>query len=276
MSNIARHNVGKLEAVVLTDGATEFGYELFEGTEPERIDELLAKAGRSAAETNFNALLIRGGDETILVDAGLRNLFGPAGGRLPQALEEAGVSPDDIDKFVITHLHVDHIGGAVTADGKPVFTKAEVLLADAERAFWSGLDSSSMDEGLQDMHKLALTVMSAYADQLTCVSADAEIATGVELVPLPGHTPGHVGIQVESEGEEFMYFTDLLHSQYLQLQDPSICLAFDTDKEVSRTTRRNLLDRLAFEGTICSGGHMLATALGRIEKRGSGYAFVGI
>ena len=276
MTNIARHNVGNMEVVVLADGATEFGFEMFEGADPDRIAQLLSNAGRESAETNFNALLVRKGSETILVDAGLRDFFGPAGGRLPQALEDVGVSPDDIDKLVITHLHVDHIGGAITADGKPVFKNAEVLLADSERAFWSGMDTAGLDEQTQQFHKLAMDVMSAYADQLTCVGTDAEVSAGIGLIPLPGHTPGHVGVQIESDGEEFVYFTDLLHSQYLQLQDPRICLAFDTDKDVATATRKSFLDRLATDGTICSGGHILAAALGCIEKTRSGYAFVGM
>ncbi|MEZ5751875.1 MAG: hypothetical protein R3D60_07895 [Paracoccaceae bacterium] len=90
MSRIATRRIGTAEVTVLTDGATEFGPELFPGTPAERIAGLLSAQSASAIGTNFNAVLIREGGRTVLCDAGPRDLFGPTCGFLPQAMAEAG------------------------------------------------------------------------------------------------------------------------------------------------------------------------------------------
>ncbi len=273
MTNVVSHTIGNIDIAVLTDGATEFGTEVFAGTDPDTIAHLLSNIGRTTLDTNFNALLIRLDGKIVLVDAGLRDLFGPAGGRLPDALDELGIANDAISTLVITHLHPDHIGGCITAEGEAVFKNAELLVAETERSFWNGQDVASLTEDQQDMHSLAMSVLSAYSDRLTCVKASAGIGQGISLVPMPGHTPGHLGVQIESAGETFLYFTDIINSPYLQLQDPNICAVFDVDREQAIATRQSILDRLAHEKTLCSGGHILAPALGYIERRKTGYAF---
>lgn len=264
-----------MELTVITDGATSFGNELFPGTSPERISELLASAGKDEILTNFNAYLIRTSGNTILVDAGARDLFGPVAGYLPEALKEAGVEVADISQLVITHLHADHVGGAIDTDGNPVFPNAEVILTSDENDHWR--DSAAFanaDEQTTFFRDVALSTLAAYEGRIRTVGCSAEVAPGITFIDLPGHTPGHVGVRIESGNEQFVLVTDLFHAQDLQLADPSIGIVFDLDPEQSRKTRIRTLDMLATDRLKFSGGHVLKTAVGYIERQGSGYRFV--
>ena len=106
---------------------------------------------------------------------------------------------------------------------------------------------------------------------MTAVGSDSEIASGIHLVDLPGHTLGHVGVRIDSGGAQFLYAADILHAQDLQLADPNLCAAFDADKDQARETRRRTLDMLATDGILFSGSHFLDRVIGHVERSGSGY-----
>jgi glyoxylase-like metal-dependent hydrolase (beta-lactamase superfamily II) len=274
MAHTVTHRIGEAEVTVLTDGTLEFDNAVFPGTDPAHIAELLAAAGDSAIRTNFNALLIREGGRTILVDSGPRDLFGPTAGNLRSALAEAGVEPGDIDLLFFTHLHPDHVAGAITAEGAPVFANARVVIPEAEVAFWSDPAPFSGDETLASWQQIAAAAMAAYADRTETIAADGQIAPGLTAIPLPGHTPGHCGLRLDSAGESFVHAADIVHAQALQLADPEVSVVFDVDPDAARSARKRLLDMLATDRLPFSGGHILRPALGRVERAGSGYRFV--
>ena len=87
-------------------------------------------------EVPVNAFLVRSDDRTVLIDAGGELPGFPTLGRLGANLRVMGIAPEEIDILLLTHLHVDHIGGMIDADGAPVFTNAEIVLTEAEHAFW--------------------------------------------------------------------------------------------------------------------------------------------
>ena len=270
MSRIQTITIGDVEVTALTDGAVEFGKEVFPSANPDRIDELLGAAGQDVIKTNFNAFLVRSGDATVLVDAGPRDLFGPTCGFLTDALAEAGVSAEDITHLYFTHLHPDHIAGAITADGDPVFTKATVLISEEDISFWS--DGTFTDETLIQWQGLAKAVLGAYAGQTDQIRREAEIAPSMYGLPLPGHTPGHAGFRIDSGGG-FVHVGDISHAQHLQYADPTIGTGFDIDPDVALETRKRTMDMLATDRTLFSGGHALAPKFGILLRDGNGYAF---
>ncbi|GGL76307.1 MBL fold metallo-hydrolase [Wenxinia marina] len=270
MDHAITHRVGDIELSVLTDGASEFGAELFPSTDPAHVDALLKAHGETAVRTNFNAVLARTGGRTVLIDAGPRDLFGPACGHLHDGLAEVGVTPEEVDTIFFTHLHPDHIAGTITAEGRPVFPNAELVVTEGDRAFWSnGIPNAP--ETLQQWQQLAQAVLAAYGDRLRVIEGEAEIAPGVTALPLPGHTPGHSGYRVSSGGGELVHVGDIVHAPHLQLQDPEIAVAFDIDADTARATRKRLLDQLAADGALVTGGHLLRPAIGRVVREGQGY-----
>lgn len=271
MSRAQSTTVGEVEIIALTDGETEFGKEIFPNADPDNIDAILKAAGKNTIQTNFNAFVVRSGSDVVLVDAGPRDLFGDTCGFLPKAMEEAGVSADDVTHLFITHLHPDHIAGAITADGQPVFTNASMLVGEEDHAFWAG-DSFS-DETMSQWQGLAQAFLNAYAANTEQFSGESEIVKGMWSQHLPGHTPGHYGFRIDGGRAGFMHVGDIAHAQHLQFADPTIGTAFDVDSGTAEKTRKSVLDMVAADGLLFSGGHMLKPKFGHLSRDGGGYAF---
>ena len=272
MSRTSKISIGSIEVTSLTDGGAEFTADLFpNATEPE-LNALIAAAGADKIETNFNAFLVKNAGRTLLVDAGPRDLMGPTAGFLNDALVEAGVAPEDVTDIFFTHLHPDHIAGALTPEGAAVFANAEVKVSDADHDFWKNGDFS--DETLSQWAGLANMALDAYGERITTISGEAEIIPGVTMMMMPGHTPGHAGFRVDDGGEGFVHLGDMVHAEKIQLANPDISIAFDIDADEARATRKKGLDMVATDGLVCSGGHMLRPTLGRLVRAGSGYRFV--
>ncbi len=274
MSRILRHNVGPVEVTVLTDGKGQFTHAHFPDTDPAQIDALLATAGKEVIETEFNAFMVRNGDEVTLIDTGAGTLMGPIAGHLPQALAEAGVTPDQVTRIFITHMHPDHCGGAITAVGQPAFKNASLAISAVEHAHYSNPDDfTGRGARAEDAFRLAETVFAAYADRIQPLSGAAEIAAGLTMVPLHGHTKGHSGVHIVAGSDELMIVADIIHAVDLQLADPGVAVMFDMDSDMAATARKHMLDQLARDGIACTGGHFLYPGIRRIERAGAGYRF---
>lgn len=273
MSRVQSTRIGDVEVIALTDGATEFGKEIFPGTDGAKIDEILKAAGQDSIQTSFNAFVVKSGNDIVLVDTGPRDLFGETCGFLPIALEEAGIASDDITHLFFTHLHPDHAAGAITADGQPVFSRATMLVGEEEHAFWS--KGTFSDETMQQWQGLAQTVIGASAGNMEQISGESEIVKGMWTQHLAGHTPGHYGFRIDGGSSGFVHVGDIAHAQHLQFADPDIGTAFDVDPETARKTRHAVLDMVATDELLFSGGHVLKPKFGHLSRSGSGYAFEG-
>src|SRR5206468_5276523 len=102
------------------------------------------------------------------------------------------------------------------------------------------------------------------------------IVDGMQLVPLPGHTPGHTGYEFSSKGQKILFWGDIIHAQRVQLQHPEVTAIFDIDQNAAAATRLQLLPRLAREHVLIAGPHMPFPALGTLRKEGSGYSWVPV
>ena len=272
MTRHSKISIGDSDIFVLEDGGTEFDNEVFPAVDPDRIDSILSDNGASAIETSFNAFLVRQGDANVLVDCGAADVFGDAAGHIHDVLKDIGVTASDISHLVLTHLHPDHIAGAIDGDGNVVFGDAEVFIPENEHAYWVDDSNFANAEGMAaDWRGVALSVLDAYKDRTTLVAANADLAGGVTLVDMPGHTPGHVGFRVDSGSDSFINICDALHAQVLQFADPTICAAFDVDPEGAIQTRKKVLDMIAADRLPFSGGHILGAGIHHLERSGSGY-----
>lgn len=271
MSRINSTKIGDIEIIALTDGATQFGAELFPGTEEAEINAILSGAGLDAIDTNFNAFIVKSGPDTMLVDAGPRDLFGETCGFLRQAMAEADVAADEITHLYFTHLHPDHIAGALTPEGKAVFTNAQMIVSEADYKFWSS--EVFADETLSQWQGLAKTAIAAYAKNTEQVADGATLVNGVTTLALPGHTPGHMGFRADAGTDSFAHVGDIAHAPTLQFTNPEIGIAFDIDMDTARKTRKRTLDMVASDGMLMSGGHMLRPNIGTLTRAGNGYTF---
>jgi glyoxylase-like metal-dependent hydrolase (beta-lactamase superfamily II) len=216
-------------------------------------------------ELSLTCLLVEAGGRRLLVDTGYGSRpDNPATGHLGAELAKLGVAAAEIDMVVVSHPHGDHIGGAATGTGeeaRPAFPTARYWLS---RADWDHFSPPEMlaQRGLVD--KLLPLVK---ADRLDLADGEQEIAPGVRLLPLPGHTPGHMGVVFTAGNEMAIYVGDLVHHP-LQIEHPDWSPIFDSLPAISRQTRRALVDRARRERSLVLSYHLPWPGIGRIEANG--------
>jgi glyoxylase-like metal-dependent hydrolase (beta-lactamase superfamily II) len=184
-----RRRFGDVEVVALCDGHVDLTLANFPGLSEEVAAPLLARDGLAVESfpVSVTAFVIRKSGRTYLVDAGTGDARGDHLGHLPAALAAAGVAPEEIDAVVMMHLHVDHCAGLYDGD-RAVFANAELLVAEAEYAFWKAEDR--LDERQRTQLEYAKRALEAYAGRTTRFSPEEAIEGLFEPLPLPGHTPG--------------------------------------------------------------------------------------
>ncbi len=95
---------------------------------------------------------------------------------------------------------------------------------------------------------------------------------GVELVPTPGHTPGHVSVRISSDGKEALITGDCFHHP-CQIARPDWYASVDVDRERSTQTRKEVLGDLVDTGVTFIGTHFSPPTAGHIRRDGDTYVF---
>lgn len=257
--------LGGLEVVALCDGHAEIDISRFPSLDPAAAQPL-ARAGGVALDdlaVSVNAFLIEASKRLYLVDAGNGSIRGPGLGHLKTALASAGYQPGDVDVVLMTHMHGDHCVG-LYEDGRAIFTRAEMIVSEAERDFWN--DEAGLNEMQRSQLDFARTAFAAYADRTSFVAPGREVGPGIEMVALPGHTPGHVGYLVGAAN--VLIWGDIVHVPALQIPRPEWYFRFDADPETAIATRRRILDRAATDEIIVAGAHLPFPGMARITREG--------
>ncbi len=221
---------------------------------------------------SYSPTLIDTGAERVLVDTG----FGASGrekgsGQLLAGLKEAGYDPTDITIVALTHLHGDHIGGLME-NGEPAFKNARYVTGETEFNFWT--DKARQGTPAEGNHKAVMANVAPLKDRFTFLKDGDTIVSGMSAVLAPGHTPGHMIFNVESEKARLVMTGDTANHYILSLQHPDWQVRFDMDKAQAAATRRRVFDMLAAERVPFLGYHMPFPAVGFVEKYQDGYRFV--
>lgn len=270
--------LGDTRITVLLDGHLPLGTQLFNAFEAGKAEEVLAQGLHrlqdDALQIPVNGYLVERGGQKLLVDTGTAQLMGAGLGALGAGLAAAGVAPGAIDTVLLTHIHPDHAGGLITADGSAAFANAELVVAQREWDFWhddavlAGVPESS--RGFFDMARRSV---APYANRLRLLQGETEAAPGFTALELPGHTPGHTGFMLDAGSEGLLFWGDLIHSTALQFALPEWTIAFDTDPAQTAETRRRMLDRASADNLLVTGAHLDFPALGRVLRQGDAYAY---
>ncbi|MEU1407929.1 MBL fold metallo-hydrolase [Streptomyces sp. NPDC005728] len=222
--------------------------------------------------------------QRVLVDTGIGNgkeRANPAWHNLQtdflERLTAGGFPPDSVDLVVLTHLHADHVGWNtqdVNGEWTPAFPSARYLTSRTEREFWTTYD---MDVAREQMFRdSVIPVEQAGLLDLVDVPAEGvEIAPGLRLAPTPGHTPGHVAVELTSGGETALITGDCIHHP-IQLAHPAIGACVDIDPRQSEVTRRELLGSLAGTDTLVLGTHFAPPTGGRVITQGDAYRLLPV
>lgn len=272
-----RAQLGETLVTVLSDGYLDAGPAILSGIETEEATQLLHAACRGTAplRLSVNAFALQRGGRTALVDAGGGTGVAPTLGRLAAAMAAAGIAPDAVDTLLVTHMHGDHVGGALDAGGRPAFPRARLVVAQAEAAFFrDDARLAAAPEAHRGTYLLARTVLDAHAGRLELPAPGTEVFPGVTLVAMPGHTAGHSGYQVGSGADSLLIWGDIAHVPELQVARPEVTVVFDQDPAQAVATRRQVLAQAAAGRQRVAGMHLHFPCLSHVVQHGAGYALV--
>jgi glyoxylase-like metal-dependent hydrolase (beta-lactamase superfamily II) len=214
----------------------------------------------------IGCFVVRTGDRTILVDAGM----GPAmrddgerrlliGGQLPLGLRALGIAPGDLTDVVCTHLHADHCGWLFDVDAIPVFSRAMIWFGAHD---WDHFVADP-DVWMFEHIRRGFRAAHERGDRLRPVSADTTIAPGVTLTMTPGHTPGHLSVIAASGGRRALLLGDAIVCP-VQLDEPSWQSIGDVDPVLAQRVRERLFRELEDESTFGAGAHFPELQFGRV------------
>lgn len=272
--------VGDFEVTVLYDGTIGLDPTLLKNAPPQDIRRLLRRAFADGPkmQTAVNAFLINTGDHLVLVDAGAAKLFGPTLGAVAYNLKAAGYDPAQVDTVLVTHLHGDHIGGLLGADGKPVFPNADVRVSRADADFWlSPAVAEKAAPDAQAFFKIARDVAAPFqaSGRWKTFAPGEELVPGIKAADARGHTPGHIAYSVQSKGSSLLILGDAVHSAAVQFPRPTVAIEFDVDKKQAVATRLRLFKEAAAGRLLVAGMHLPFPGIGHVRAEGKNrYAWV--
>ncbi|MCG3266601.1 MBL fold metallo-hydrolase [Yoonia sp. I 8.24] len=247
-------------------------------TPPAGTDAILAEYGITgdAFTPDCNVTLLRTADRTVLFDVGAGQEFMPTAGKVLDAFDALGVDPYDVTDVVFTHAHPDHLWGVLDDFGDLMFPDAAYHIGRSEWDYWTDPNTvSTIDQGRVTFAVGAKNRLSQISEQITLFEDDQEILPGVLSRLTPGHTPGHMSFEVQIGGESVMIVGDSIVNHHIAFAQPTWLSGSDQDAPLAAETRVSLLDQLSQSQMRLIGFHFPGGGLGRVERRGDGYYFVG-
>lgn len=272
-----RFGLGDAEVTVVSDGPLPLGPPkgTFIGVPDEEVKKMLSDNFLSPENVVLeqNSPIVNMGDRLVLFDTGMgtSKAFGPTTGRQQKSMAEAGIKPADIDAVVLSHAHIDHIGGIVDADGKPLIPNAQYYIAQSDFDFWT--DEGKLGSPLKDFVVHARKNLLPIRDRLVFFKDGQEFLPGVQAMAAPGHTVGHTMFMVSSAGKSFAFLGDLTHHPILLLEKPRMQFSYDTDPQQAAESRVKLLDMIAANKIPVMSYHFAWPGYGHIAKTSEGFHY---
>lgn len=260
-----------------------------DGTAPRHLDQILSRPDVVNAEyvaaheaepidLSINAYLIDTGTHMILIDTGAGELFGATSGKLITNMKAAGVSPEQIDTILLTHVHADHSGG-LAMKGVVQFPNATIYVSKRDvEEFVTRKDTPDESADLRRIVRQSRATIGLYvnAKKVVYIERDGQIFPGITSRSQPGHTPGHTAYLVESEGHRMLFWGDIVHSAEVQFAHPEIIIQYDVDPKEAAEQRLQEFQFASETGMIVASAHLSFPGLGHVGKTESGYRWYPI
>jgi glyoxylase-like metal-dependent hydrolase (beta-lactamase superfamily II) len=272
-----RFELGDAEITVVSDGPLPLGDPsgTFTGVPKEEVKKMLSDnfLNPDNVVLEQNSPIVNTGDKLILFDTGMgtSQAFGPTTGRQQKSMAEAGIKASDIDAVVLSHAHIDHIGGIVGADDKSLFPNAQFYISQADFDYWT--DEGKLGSPLKDFVIHARKNLLPVRDRIVFFKDGQEFLPGVQAMAAPGHTVGHHMFMVTSKGKSFAFLGDLTHHAVLLLERPLMEFSYDTDPKQSAQSRVKMLTMLAANKIPVMSYHFAWPGYGHVAKNGEGFRY---
>ncbi|RIK09012.1 MAG: hypothetical protein DCC49_07740 [Acidobacteria bacterium] len=251
-------DLGEIRVTPISDGEAKLPAHLyFQGSTAadwESHKDMLDGEGNYVFP--LGAFVIESGGKKVLVDAGLGDVDAgfARGGALMDSLAKAGVDPSEISTVFITHFHVDHVGWILTGD-RITFPNAEIAITAEELAFWQD------DPPPNSM--IRFDIIEAMSERTRLVADGETLAPGVDVIALPGHTPGSAGLVISSGAERALLLGDAI-SCPVQLEESEWYSMADVDPDLAKATRETLWRETEGTDTLVGAAHFPNLEFGRI------------
>jgi glyoxylase-like metal-dependent hydrolase (beta-lactamase superfamily II) len=276
--------VGEIDVLVVSDGVlplptTMLAHNADPAVRADWLHDMFLPP--DAFDWALNEVVVRSGDKTILIDAGLGadpDLRLPRAGQLVKRLEAAGIDLASVTDLVLTHMHMDHIGGLLV-DGvkEQLRPDLRIHVAAAEVKFWEAPDFSrtAMPPGFPDaLRSAAKRFVNQYHNQLRQFDEQHEVAPGVVVRRTGGHTPGHSVVRLASGGDALTFAGDAVFA--VGFDQPDWHNGFEHDPEEAARVRTRLLRELATTGELLVATHLPFPSVGRVAIDGDAFRWVPI
>lgn len=275
--------VGEVDVVLISDGilplpTSTMSTNVSEADRNEWFDGRFLQ--RDMFDWALNIALVRSGERLILIDSGVGDGFEyfTRAGRSVMRLESAGIDLAAITDIVITHMHMDHVGG-LNVDGVKARLRPDVRIhvSAAEVEFWKNPDFSKtvMPEAVPPaLRKAAAKFTELYSENIMQFDRTVEVATGVSARVTGGHTPGHCVLDVASNGEKLTFAGDAIFE--VGFDNPEWQNGFEHDPDVAVDVRIALLNDAAETGALLAAAHVAFPSIGHIARNGEGFRFVPV
>jgi len=276
--------VGEIDVLVVSDGVlplptTMLAHNADPAARAAWLDDMYLPP--DAFDWALNVVVVRSGDKTILIDAGLGadpDLHLPRAGQLIRRLDAAGIDLTAVTDLVLTHMHMDHIGGLLVDGVKERLRKdLRIHVAAAEVKFWEAPDftHTSMPPGFPDaLRSAAKRFAKEYRSHLRLFEDKHEVAPGVVVTRTGGHTPGHSVVRVASGGEALTFAGDAVFA--VGFDEPNWHNGFEHDPEEAARVRVRLLRELAETGEMLVATHLPFPSVGRVAADGDAFRWVPV
>jgi glyoxylase-like metal-dependent hydrolase (beta-lactamase superfamily II) len=276
--------IGDIEVLVISDGVLPLptqmlGHNAAASDRAEWLNDMFLPP--DACGWALNVVVVRSGSQTILIDAGLGfdpDLQLPRAGQLVKRLEAVGIDLSSVTDVVLTHMHMDHVGGLIV-DGvkEQLRPDLRIHVAAAEVKFWEEPDFShvSMPPGFPDALRSAATKFAKeYRSNLRTFEEKHEVAPGVVVHRTGGHTPGHSVVRVASGGEGLTFAGDAVFA--VGFDHPDWHNGIEHDPEEAARVRVRLLRELAETGEMLVATHLPFPSVGRVSVDGDAFRWVPV
>lgn len=275
--------LGEIEVLVISDGVLPLPTATMATNATPRdlslwLDHMCLPP--EAFDWPLNVMVARSGGQVVLVDTGLGSQFPgfPRAGQVPQRLEAVGIDLADVTDVVITHMHMDHIGGLLV-DGVKARLRPDLRIhvAASEIAFWAAPDftHTDMPDPVPDvLRATADSFMREYGDYLRPFEQQHQVAPGVLVRRTGGHTPGHSVVDLDSGGERLTFAGDAMFP--VGFDNPAWENGFEHDPEESARVRVAMFRELAESGALLVATHLPFPSVGRVALEGDKFRWVPV